>query len=138
MELMSTAGSVLGTRRALGIDGYDPLLNGTAPEDISVRQFPRFSHPVYTDERVDISTVHVVGRHDAQAVLCLLKTAQELCTSKNLASFEHDGVHEIPRKPADEQSVANSIERAYHAGMLQDNEAVLTGPVLAETAISVS
>lgn len=115
-ELLGTAGSVLGTRATLGIDDYNPLLNGTAPENIEKRQFPRFFHPVYTAQRVSIPTVHVRGRHDAPAIQRLGLVAQGLCDKGEMTVIEHDGIHEIPRKPNEVREVVGAIEKASYRG----------------------
>jgi len=115
-DLMGTAGSVLGTRATLGIDDYNPLLNGTAPENIEKRQFPRFFHPVYTAQKVNVPTVHVMGRYDAPAIRRLGLLAQTLCDKSEMSVIEHDGVHEIPRRPNDVREVVSAIEKASYRG----------------------
>lgn len=115
-QLFGTAASVLDTRQTLAIDDYNPLLNGTMPDKIEPRVFPRFFHPVYTEQKVAIPTVHVMGSCDAPAIRRLGILAQGLCSKGEVTGIEHDGSHEIPRKPNDVRAIVSAIEKANYQG----------------------
>ena len=118
VELIGTAAAVLGTRSALQIDDWDPLLNGTRPENVSNDQFPRFFHPVYTKERVSIPCVHVIGRKDDANIKRLATVAQGLCSPSESVIIEHDGVHEIPNKPKDVKTIVDAMKQASLFGQV--------------------
>lgn len=111
-QLCGTAASVLKTRQTLAIDDYDPLLNGTTMDKV----FPRFFHPVYTEQKVAIPTVHVMGSCDAPAIRRLSILAQGLCSKSEMTCIEHDGSHEIPWKPSDVRAIVSAIEQADYRG----------------------
>lgn len=118
VELLSTAAAVLGTRQALQIDDWDPLLNGTAVDEVSNDQFPRFFHPIYTKERVTVPSVHVLGRKDNANIRRLANIAQGLCSATDTVVYEHEGVHEIPKKPKDVKAIVDAIKQASLFGQV--------------------
>lgn len=79
-------------------------------------EFPRFFHPVYTEERVAIPTVIVVGRNENSAVRRLAEVATALCVRDKVISVTHNGAHEIPHKIDGVDAVVRAIEKADFMG----------------------
>jgi hypothetical protein len=75
-------------------------------------EFPRFFHPVYTDERISIPTVHVIGSDENTAVKRLAEIAKMLCEREKVISVVHRGVHEIPHKSGGVNAVVQALEKA--------------------------
>lgn len=79
-------------------------------------EFPRFFHPVYTEERVSIPTVHIIGNNENLAVKSISEIAKMLCETKKVISVIHNGSHEIPHKDGGVEAVARAIEKADFMG----------------------
>lgn len=79
-------------------------------------EFPHFFHPVYTEERVSIPTVHIIGNDENPAVKRIAELAKMLCESKKVISVTHNGAHEIPLKISGVEAVARAIEKADFMG----------------------
>jgi hypothetical protein len=78
--------------------------------------FPRFFHPVYTVERLNIPTVHVLGAEENPAVKRLAEVAKGLCERDKVIEVRHRGGHELPNQRDTVDLVVKAIERADFMG----------------------
>lgn len=103
------------TRRNFKVAETNAYPDITAVPD-SKNEFPRFFHPVYTDERIFIPSVHVIGSEDNPAVKRLADIAKMLCMRDKVISVVHRGAHEIPNKSEGVDFVVRAIEKADFMG----------------------
>lgn len=116
--LMKHASGLLGSRNALKISDLNAFWDGTRAESITLNDFPRFFHPVYTAERITIPTVHISGVHDSEDIAMLAAVNRRLCSGGKMEFIEHDGHHEIPRKPKEVERIVSAIKRAAYFGQM--------------------
>ena len=116
--LMKHASLLLGSRVALGIDDSNSVWDGRRVDEITLNDFPRFFHPVYTTERITIPTVHISGRYDDKDVAVLASVNRELCSGGKMEIIQHDGHHEIPRKPKEVERIVSAMRRAAYFGQM--------------------
>lgn len=107
------------TRGGLGItdkvDMLERLNSNTATREL----FPRFYHPAYTKERLDLPTVHSWGRGDTDALKQSATMGYELCQKGSAVSVPHGGRHEVPTDRHIVTAIANEIEKAFYLGQQQ-------------------
>ena len=105
-------------RTALGINDPKDGLDDLRAEDIKLNDFPRFFHPVYTEERITIPTVHISSASDAGDLTTIAAVNRELCSGGKVEFVQHDGHHDIPRKPNEVERIVAAIRQAsYFAQM---------------------
>jgi hypothetical protein len=105
----------LHTRRSFNVTETNAFPDFTASVDCK-KEFPRFFHPVYTEERISIPTVHVIGSDESSAVKRLAEIAKALCEREKVIAVMHRGAHEIPHKTEGVEAVARAIEKANFMG----------------------
>lgn len=86
-------------------------------ESESVDTVPRILHPALCLDRVDIPTIHVVGRKDLPAMLEQSRLSQQLCRPSFTKGYIHQGSHGLPLSPGDVRAVANLIEWVEEEGL---------------------
>lgn len=116
--LMRHACGLVGSRRSLSIKDSNAFWDGTKATDITLDDFPRFFHPIYTTERIAIPTVHISGAYDSEEIAMLAAVNRELCSGGKMEIIRHDGHHEIPRKPKEVERIVSAIKRAAYVGQL--------------------
>lgn len=107
--------TLLHTRRIFNVTETNAFPDFTASVDFK-EEFPRFFHPVYTEERISIPTVHVIGSDESSAVKRLAEIAKALCEREKVIAVIHRGAHEIPHKTEGVEAVARAIEKANFMG----------------------
>ncbi|KAE8441693.1 hypothetical protein EG329_004566 [Mollisiaceae sp. DMI_Dod_QoI] len=115
LSLVQQTETLLHTRRNFKVSETNAYPDFTASIDCK-DEFPRIFHPVYTDERIPIPTVHVIGSDENPAVKRLAKVAKMLCERDRVISVVHRGAHEIPHKNEGVDAVVRAIEKADFMG----------------------
>jgi len=117
IALVGTAATMLETRGVFNIEESNSFsMDGRTQDSYGPRDFPRYFHPVYTEQRLPIVTVHVHGAEDDEAPRRLGRIAQGLCSPENMTIVETPGVHEIPNKTESVGSIVRAIEKAHYLG----------------------
>jgi Serine hydrolase (FSH1) len=107
--------TLLHTRRNFNVTEINAFPDLTASADCK-NEFPRFFHPIYTNERISIPTVHVIGSDENLAVKRLAEIAKGLCQRDKVISVVHRGTHEIPHRSDGISAVVRAIEKANFMG----------------------
>lgn len=82
--------------------------------DLSKEDFPRFFNPIWTSEKLNIPTVHCIGRGDSDIIKGLSRLGRAMC--ENGVLLEHAGRHDLPIRNEDVVPLANAIEKASYLG----------------------
>lgn len=118
VELIDMVKASLGARNFFGIEESDERQAVNEDDVYSLQDFPRFFNAVYTNQRINIPTVHIRGLHDDPAPLRLAEIAQELCEPSMVQLIRYDGVHEVVHKHDDVVRVRQAVEKAYVMGQM--------------------
>lgn len=117
ISLVGTAATMLATREVFHIEESNSFnMDGRAQDSYGPRDFPRFFHSVYTEQRLPIATVFVHGSEDDEAPRRLARIAQGLCAPDKIIIVENPGVHEIPNRAESVGNVVRAIEKAHYIG----------------------
>ncbi|KAL8705621.1 MAG: hypothetical protein Q9201_001258 [Fulgogasparrea decipioides] len=73
---------------------------------------PRLLHPLLTEDRIQIPTVHVTGSKDVPSMVEQSWVAQRLCNASLVRVHSHMGGHEVPFKKSDVKAVVSSVRMA--------------------------
>lgn len=77
---------------------------------------PRFLHPSFVKDRIDIPTVHVMGKREMTHMRQLSLVVQDMCDRLLMRAHQHQGGHSLPVK--DElRELASSVEWAAKQGI---------------------
>ena len=117
---LSVVTAAMSTRQILHIQDKDEFYDLVKydPNEARLENMPRIYHEAYTRERVNIPTVHVCGRNDAEPFQELVRVAKGLCSRSKVIFVEHDGRHEIPWKPKDVKAVVSAFEKVHEISLL--------------------
>lgn len=107
--------TLLHTRRNFKVAETNSFPDYSASVDAKDK-FPRFFHPIYTEVKVSIPTVHVLGAEENPAVKRLAEVSKQLCAREKIIEVRHKGAHEIPNKREGVDAVVRAIERADFMG----------------------
>ncbi|RDL33233.1 uncharacterized protein BP5553_08672 [Venustampulla echinocandica] len=78
--------------------------------------FPRVFHPVIMSERIEIPTVHIVGRNDPY--MKQTDIAKRLWEKKSMRYVEHSGAHDTPRLEMDVKAAVAAAQWAMQQAEL--------------------
>jgi Serine hydrolase (FSH1) len=80
---------------------------------------PRILHPDLTRERLNIPTVHVLGKKDFPFMKEMTQNARNICEAELRRDVEHTGGHELPRTAKEIRAVVVELDwAARHCGKL--------------------
>jgi predicted esterase len=80
---------------------------------------PRIMNPSLLEQRVNIPTVHIVGKKDSPLMLEQSALMKGLCESKLVKSIEHSGGHDLPRKMDEVKATLAAIDWAINQSRQQ-------------------
>lgn len=115
LALVQHTETLLHTRRNFKVAETNSFPDYSALVDAKDK-FPRFFHPSYTEEKISIPTVHVLGAEENPAVKRLAEVAKQLCAREKVIEVRHKGAHEIPSRSEGVDAVVRGIERADFMG----------------------
>ena len=75
-------------------------------------QIPRIIHPSLLKQRVQVPTIHVVGKKDSPRMLEQSALMYRLCEPGLSQWLEHSGGHDIPRQPNEAKVAVRAMEMA--------------------------
>ncbi|XWW98485.1 hypothetical protein V2A60_006485 [Cordyceps javanica] len=73
---------------------------------------PRLLHPVLTEARIGIPTVHYTGERDHSAMVEQSLVVMGMCERSMARGFQHSGGHAVPTKPDEVKRLVRDIEWA--------------------------
>ncbi|PSR80252.1 inducible nitrate reductase 2 [Coniella lustricola] len=83
----------------------------------SIDMVPRIMHPGIYLDRIDLPTVHVMGRRDLPSMLEQSNLSHKLCQPLSTKLYTHQGGHGLPLSTVDVKAVGNLIEWAEEEGL---------------------
>lgn len=115
-EIAWDAISVMHTRFSLDISDSTDFIEKLREDNVPLTDFPRFYNPIYTQERINIPTVHCWGRNDHEGHKRISIIGSHLCSDENMFVMNHSGGHELPIRRDEAKAVAIAIEKAFYLG----------------------
>lgn len=119
LELGWTANRLWQARDGLHITDKIAVRDQVEEDTVAHEMFPRFYHPIYTEERLSVPTVHSGGRNDSEPLKFAAAKCLELCSDGHAVSISHAGRHELPVKREEAEAIAKAIEKAFFLAQQQ-------------------